>query len=68
MILTYKAVTPCFIVVASRVKNVLVIVCVVLTVLGEVKVALRVFTADQLGTLVKVSVSHFEIRDAILRW
>ena len=62
-----ESVTPCFTVLVLRVIDGVIVVCVMLTVLGEVEVALGVSVTDQFGTSVKVFVSHFEVRATFLR-
>ena len=62
-----ESVTPCVTVLVFWVIDGGIAICVMLTVLGEVEIALRVTVTNQFGAPVKMFVSHFEVRATFLR-
>jgi hypothetical protein len=63
-----ESVTPCATVIVFWVIDGGIVICVMLTVLGEVEGALGVSVTDQFGTPVKMVVSHCEVRATCLRY
>ena len=63
-----ESVTPCFTILVLWVIDGGIVICVMLTVLGAVEVALGVSVTDQFGTPVKMFVSHFEVHATFLRY
>ena len=62
-----ESVTPCVTVLVFRVIDGGIVICMMLTVLGEVEIALRVTVTNQFGAPVKMFVRNFEVRATFLR-